>query len=108
MLGRTIVALHGNTFVAGMPFSLFDIFKYEKGIAQVSEEMGNMTRAEVVAKGGFYIFLSPFDAITIPPGYLIFQCNTGNMNFNNTPSGTSGSDFLVPCFSQERFRFHLQ
>lgn len=99
MFGRTVVSLHGSTFVAGIPFSFFNVQKSGKSVAMISEELGNMTRSALIENNGFYVFLDMFQGVTIPPGYLYFQCNVGAMDFGDAchTSGGSGCDFLVPC-----------
>ena len=99
MFGRTVVSLHGSTFVAGIPFSFFNVQKSGKSVATISEELGNMTRTELIENNGFYVFLDMLQAVTIPPGYLFFQSNVGAMDFKDAchTTGGSGCDFLVPC-----------
>ena len=99
MFGRTVVSLHGSTFVAGIPFSFFNVQKSEKSIAVISEELGNMTRSALIENNGFYVFLDMFQGVAIPPGYLFFQCNVGAMDFGDAchTSGGCGCDFLVTC-----------
>ena len=98
MLGKLIVVLTGETFVAGCSISAFtpDI---DKGadVFEISTQLGTMTREQLVAKGGFYILLGAGEAVAIPPGYIIFQCNQGNLDFENVVNsdGKNGCDFLV-------------
>ena len=97
MFGKTILCLSGDTFVAGIPLMFFK--KSGKSIVDCSTALGQMSRNELHENGGFFSFLKSHQAITIPPGYLIFQCNHGCMGWNeNTVNmNMKGSDFLVSC-----------
>ena len=100
MFGRTVICLWGTTFIAGIPFDFFDVEKTKKDISTVSESMGNMSRSELVENGGFYAYLEAFEAVTMPPGYLYFQANTGTMDLDDGTCAAepSGCDFLVAWF----------
>lgn len=99
MFGKTIVVLDGGPhFIAGMHFGYFsaEINKGNKNIVDLSTKLNMMTRATLEKEGGFYAYLKAGEAITIPPGHLIFQCNHGAMDFGEHPvDGSDGSDLLV-------------
>lgn len=99
MFGKLIIALAGSTFVAGCPVKFFadQIETHRSDITTVSEKLGQMSREDVVKNGGFTAFMSVGDALCIPPGFIIFQCNVGCVELENAVVGDGGKgcDFMA-------------
>lgn len=100
MLGKVIIALTGSTFVAGCPISSFEHEIRHDGldITQICDQVGHLSREQIVDKGGFFAFLSPCDGVCIPHGFITFQCNVGCVEFDGAVlgDGGKGADLLVP------------
>lgn len=99
MFSKTIVLLDGDSqFIAGIPFHYYfaAVSKGGKNVVEVSNSFNMMIRSSLEKNGGFYVYLKQGEAITIPPGYLIFQCNHGAMDFGEQEVSMQGSDVMVP------------
>lgn len=79
MFSKTLVVLDGDShFIAGIDFHYFHaaVNKGGKNVVDCSNTFNNMLRSSVETNCGFYIYLKVGECVTIPPGYLTFQCAT--------------------------------